>query len=531
MTPEEYAAAAKAWREKNWNNGGTTATATTGDQNLANVYNSGVNPNKPVIPSEYIQGVLSQAQKDTAMQQGAASVGNVATVEAPQTQVSAASTSQTQDSGMGNAQNYINQLNDLRKNAAISALGKSRDNALSNLGQEKSAIQPKYYDQRNQVAAGAQQQARNFQEYMANRGGTSSGANAQAELSRNMTTQGNLGTLGRQETAAYGDIERRTSDVNNAYESDVSSATAGLEADKMQLLYQEFVRAEQRGDTLAQNAIQNEMAKAQLTGQFEGGQTLAAQGQSFNQNLATVQQQQNEANTKFAQQMQIDGVAYQKARDAISDKNYQKEFEINIKQQGFENALKIAVQQHQISTDNAQLAISRQNANTNAVQAATSAKNQANDNALQREKFEFEKSQSTQNPALSKELDGLYTGITSGQLSASAAIAEIDGKVKAGLTTQTEAAQMKQLISTITSSQSNVMPTLSQQQIEANGGSNPQDLNSAQLEKLWRTDSSGKAAGRPVIDWSQWYRDPRGRVGGISYDSWKQAYGPQLKAR
>ncbi len=179
-------------------------------------------------------------------------------IDAPVSGVSAAVTTtpsapatSSGDSGAINAKNYINQLNDLRKNAAISALGKSKDAALSNLGNEKSAIQPKYYDQRNQVAAGAQQQARNFAEYMANRGGSSSGANAQATLSNNMVTQANQGSLGRQEAQAYTDIERRTTDVNNAYESDVASTTANVEADKMQALLHDYYVAQQRGDTLA----------------------------------------------------------------------------------------------------------------------------------------------------------------------------------------------------------------------------------------------------------------------------------------
>ncbi len=266
-----------------------------------------------------------------------------------------------------NAQDYINQLNDLRKNAALGALQKSHDAALSNMGVEKSAIQPKYYDQRNQVAAGAQQQARNFAEYMANRGGTSSGANAQATLSNNMNTQSNLGTLGRQEAQAFTDIERRTSDLNNAYQSDIATTTANAEADKMSALLEDYYKAQQRGDTLAQNQIQNAMAQSQLA--------MQQQGQQFDQNLATTQQKQNEANTKFAQEMQIDAVTYQKARDAIADKNYQKEFEVNIKQQGFENALKTALQAHQISNDNYQLAISQQNANTSSASQGTSASN------------------------------------------------------------------------------------------------------------------------------------------------------------
>lgn len=214
---------------------------------------------------------------------GAGSGGNPATNPAVTTSTTTGTT-QPADNGIGNAQDYINQLNDLRKNASLSALQKSHDQSLSNMGAEKSAIEPKYYDQRNQVAAGAQQQARNFAEYMANRGGSSAGSNAQAELTRNIGTQGNLGALGQQEAAAYTDIERRTSDVNNAYQSDVATTTANAEADKMSALLDNYYKAQQRGDTLAQNQIQNAIAQSQLEIQK---QTAAVnnQGQSLNNQL------------------------------------------------------------------------------------------------------------------------------------------------------------------------------------------------------------------------------------------------------
>lgn len=386
-----YAASVQAFKDKNWvdaqGNYTGTANGKTESQNLASVIQqTGNTTTTKAIPYIKTDGTTDYHINDA----NGNSINNPSPIQQQQQQINTTkddgmyhitdtgsvgnpAAPPKQDSSGINAQDYINQLNDLRKNATISALGKSKDAALSNLSSERSAIQPKYYDQRNQVAAGAQQQARNFAEYMAQRGGTNSGANAQATLASNSATQGNLGTLGRQEAADYSDIERRTTGINNAYESDVASATANAEADKMQALLQDYYTAQQRGDTLAQNQIQNAIAQSQLA--------MQQQGQQFDQSLSLTQQQQNEANTKFAQQMQIDGVAYQKARDAITDKNYQKEFENNIKQQGFENALKTALQAHQISNDNYQLAISQQNANTSANNSSNSANN-ANLNQL-----------------------------------------------------------------------------------------------------------------------------------------------------
>jgi hypothetical protein len=256
-------------------------------------------------------------------------------------------------------------------------------------------------------------------------------------------------------------------------------------------------------------------------------------GKTYDPNTGTYSEGQGFAGTKTMQAKQLDSnlneVAYGHARDSLLDKRYEDKFNQDIQQQGFDNALKIAVQQHQISNDNAQISISQQNANTSSSNSswARDPKNPDNQYKL----AELDKLKNGSSADMTKELDGLYTGITSGQLTASAAISEIDGKVKAGLTTAAEAATMKKLIGSITSSQPNVMPKLTQQQIEQGGGTNPQDLNMDQLYKLWKTDSTGEAAGAPSMDWAQWYRDPRGRIGGTSYNSWHQAYGPQLKAK
>lgn len=180
-------------------------------------------------------------------------------------------------------QNYIEGLTKAKRDAQIASLSQSRDQALSNLQGEKEGIAPKYYDARNQLAAGAQQQARNFAEYMAARGGTTSGANAQATLMNNMSLQGNLGALGRQEAQDFGDIARRESDVRNQYLNNLNQAEAGILSDRMNLLLNDYYRAQERGDRLTQQAIQNEFARAGLTGFLDGQRTLAGQG--FDRNV------------------------------------------------------------------------------------------------------------------------------------------------------------------------------------------------------------------------------------------------------
>jgi hypothetical protein len=114
----------------------------------------------------------------------------------------------------------INKLKETQRQAVIASLNNARQSALSSLAAEKSQIQPQYYNMRNQAAVGSQQQGRNFAEFMANRGLTNSGTNAQAEISRNVGLQGQIGNINQNEQNAYQDIARRETDAINKYNND-----------------------------------------------------------------------------------------------------------------------------------------------------------------------------------------------------------------------------------------------------------------------------------------------------------------------
>lgn len=117
---------------------------------------------------------------------------------------------------------------------------------------------------------------------------------------------------------------------------------------------------------------------AQLGKKYDSGTGTYSAGQGFaGQRTVAGQQLDN----------QVKEVAYNHARDSLLDKRYVEKFNQDIKQQGFENALKIALQKHQISNDNAQIAISRQNAansrrGTDASIANMAADNKRQDNAV-----------------------------------------------------------------------------------------------------------------------------------------------------
>lgn len=183
------------------------------------------------------------------------------------------STAAAINNGANPYQMHIDGLANARKQQALAGLNKSKDAALSNLNAERSQIQPRYYSSRNTAAAGSQQSARSFAEFVAARGGTRSGAAAQAELMRQGNLQGTIGNLNRQENAAYDDISRRTTGVNNAYEADVAAANAGIEADRMKELLNAMYQEKQL-----------ELARAGLTGYLGDTRTLAGQQFDWNTN-------------------------------------------------------------------------------------------------------------------------------------------------------------------------------------------------------------------------------------------------------
>jgi hypothetical protein len=153
---------------------------------------------------------------------------------------------------------------------------------------------------------------------------------------------------------------------------------------------------------LTQQQMQNDMNLAQLTGNYNGQRTLAGsaqdanlQNQQFNQNL-TNRQANLEAALQVGNQQgrvlqpkddwsnlynQADAplntqgqqLAYQQARDAIADKQYQQKFDEDVRRYGLDYGLQQAQLQNQISNSAADNA--RQNAAL----------------GLQREQFEYEK--------------------------------------------------------------------------------------------------------------------------------------------
>jgi hypothetical protein len=128
----------------------------------------------------------------------------------------------------------INSLKQAQRDATIAALEAKRQQSLNNLQSEQNKLAPAYNQKRSDTSVQSQLNAKSFAEFMAGRGqnnpNAQSGTMNQAEISRLGRLQGSIGTLNADEANANADIERRRSDLNNAFENDKFGALANIES-------------------------------------------------------------------------------------------------------------------------------------------------------------------------------------------------------------------------------------------------------------------------------------------------------------
>lgn len=128
----------------------------------------------------------------------------------------------------GTYEDDLKRLSEAQKKNQIAQLKQARDKALANLDIQEQKIKPTYQNQRNLASASSQQGARSFSEYLANRGLTSSGASAQAEMNRQSSLQNTLGNIGVAEANAYKDIANQRTAIENDYVAGVANANNAI---------------------------------------------------------------------------------------------------------------------------------------------------------------------------------------------------------------------------------------------------------------------------------------------------------------
>lgn len=177
--------------------------------------------------------------------------------------------------------NYEAELNNLRaaqQRAAAANLENTRNQALSNLQAEQMQNRANYNAQRSSANAQNRMSARNFQEYLASTGRANSGLSAQARMQNANNLNTSINTLNAGEASAMADINRRTTDANNAYNTGLASANAQIEADYIKNLLDQRekqlardLQERQFNESIRQFNEQMALQRQQLQSRFSSG--------------------------------------------------------------------------------------------------------------------------------------------------------------------------------------------------------------------------------------------------------------------
>jgi hypothetical protein len=252
--------------------------------------------------------------------------------------------------------------------ARLAQLRQAKERSLSALEREKTTIAPMYYDKRNEAASLSQQNARNFAEYMANRGQTNSGMSAQAEINRGNALQGSIGSLNRDEAARFADIAQRRTDIENAandaqvqaineigaqyaqnmidqanknigYGFQAAGLTGTMSDGTQTLAGKQYADGlKQYADAQKQRDFTNALQVAGLTGNYNGARTMQGQELDFNKGVTEAGLTGNYDGARTLQGQQFD---FSKDRAIAEDERWTKQFNSQEQQRKFENDLNL----------------------------------------------------------------------------------------------------------------------------------------------------------------------------------------------
>lgn len=212
--------------------------------------------------------------------------------------------------GITDLSDYLQQMYDAQKQAAISAINSAYQQNVAAIDRAWEKVGPQYQNARNQTAGSSEQAARNFAEYAA-ASGLGSGTSAQAELARNITLQNNLNQLNSEEADTYADLELQKAQAEVEYNNAIAQAEASNNSQLAQALYQEKVR------------VQNGLIQQQQT-LFE--QALAEKQFQFQQQQADISNQQWQSQFDTSNQQWQAQFDYQKQQDALAQENQNKQY-------------------------------------------------------------------------------------------------------------------------------------------------------------------------------------------------------------
>lgn len=260
--------------------------------------------------------------------------------------------------GQSSIQDQIDSLKASQQAAAEASLGKARDTSLSQLGADRAKIDPAYYSARNQASTQNQLGAKNFAEFMANRGQTNSGLSGQAQISSDVALQGQMGSLKTSQLGEEAENTRQVQNVNAGYQSDLVASKANIESQALQNAIAQYNTDRTWQTQKDQFAVTSAQAQQQITNQ--ASQFASSFGLSEKELANTITQQgiQNayqdksfaQAADQFAQQMGLSRDQYASGLD-----QWAKTFNQSTSQ--FDQTL--ALQKAQLAASSANAAASR----------------------------------------------------------------------------------------------------------------------------------------------------------------------------
>lgn len=158
---------------------------------------------------------------------------------------------------------YLKQLSDAKKRKDMDALRSAYEKSVAQLQQAGAGLDREYRQEKNTAAGASAQAGRNFAQYAAANGLTN-GAAGQAELARNIALQNDLAALDREKAGKKADLSIRTAQALADYETGKAQVEADAEAELAQSLYKEQVRQEETAYEAARDAVKDAQWQREL---------------------------------------------------------------------------------------------------------------------------------------------------------------------------------------------------------------------------------------------------------------------------
>jgi hypothetical protein len=157
------------------------------------------------------------------------------------------------------------------------------------LSEQELTIKPAYEGQRSGLRQQSEMQAKDFENFLANKGLSTSGISSQGEIARNVTLQSGISSLQLAQQKALENIAKQRQQTEQEYQRELISATSQAEQNAIERLLAQAQTQEQRRYQEQQNAIarSEELANQQKQSELD---TLGRYSNNFQAEINRRQQ-------------------------------------------------------------------------------------------------------------------------------------------------------------------------------------------------------------------------------------------------